>query len=395
MKWRDHIRDFEWHLLLVALVLTALGVAFIWSAAQSAAYISGKPYRQLLYLAVCIPMMGVILKAGYPILARYAYGLYVLLIAMLILVLLVNRGGAARWFSLGFGFRLQPSEFMKLGLIIALSRYLTFPRNMKKWRGMLPPILMAGLPMILIVKQPDLGTALIFIPVTLGLLYVAGVSTPRLVLLVSLGALCLPLIYFLPLLKDYQKERVRTFLVSIPKLHEEAHKLKKEGKRDEAAEIEAKLKLVKQGAGFQNFHAMVAVGSGGLTGKGLAKGPQNRLNTLPARHTDFIFAIVGEEWGFLGCSVILLLFFLMVAIILGVARRTRDPFGRYLCAGMGLLFITQVFLNTAISVGLLPVTGLTLPFVSYGGSSLLTSYIALGLVLDVGRRRVRVLGPSP
>ena len=127
-------------------------------------------------------------------------------------------------------------------------------------------------------------------------------------------------------------------------------------------------------------------------GKGLTSGPQNRLNYLPERHTDFIFAIVGEEWGFLGCGMILFLYLLMIAIILGVARRTREPFGRYLCSGVAVLFATQVFVNTGVSVGLLPIAGLTLPFLSYGGSSLLSFFIALGLVLDVGARRVRVFG---
>jgi rod shape determining protein RodA len=394
MKWRDYFREFEWHLLLIGIVLTSLGIAFIWSSAQASEYLSRKPFHQILFLLTCLPVVTVILWTGYSVFARYAYGLYALLLLLLLLVLAVNRRGAARWFDLPFGFRMQPSEFLKLTLILALSRYLMYPRNLGTWRGWIPPFLMTAVPMALIMEQPDLGTALVLVPVVFGMLYAAGVSARGLLTVILVGLLALPLIYFLPILQGYQLKRVHSFfLPSIPSLDAEATALKRAGKREDARKIETQIQELKKGSGYQQFYAKVAIGSGGVLGNGLARGPQNLMNTLPERHTDFIFAVIGEEWGFLGCSAVLLLFFLMLAIIFGVANRTREPFGRYLCTGVAILFTTQAFINTAISVGLLPITGLTLPFVSYGGSSLLSSYIALAFVLDVGVRRIRVFGP--
>ncbi len=393
MKRRDYFHEFEWHLLLIALVLTALGIAFIWSSAQGSDSLEGKAFRQALFLAVCLPVVLLILWAGYGVFARMAYGLYGFFLILLVLVLLSSHSGAARWFNLAFGFRLQPSEFMKLGLILALSRYFMYPRDLNRLRGSLPPILLAILPMGLIVKQPDLGTALVLVPVVLGMLYAAGMSARRLVPAIIVGLAVLPVLYFLPFLRDYQRERIQSYLKSIPVLTERAAALRRAGERESAKKIETEIRDLKRGTGYQQFYSKLAIGSGGLCGRGLGKGPQNILNILPERHTDFIFAVIGEEWGLLGCSAVLLLFFLLVAIILGVAHRTREPFGRNLCTGVGLLFLTQAFINTGISAGLLPITGLTLPFMSYGGSSLLSSYIALAFVLDVGVRRVRVFSP--
>ncbi|MBU0754971.1 MAG: rod shape-determining protein RodA [Planctomycetes bacterium] len=391
MKTKEYIQHFDWHLLFVALVLTILGISFIWSAAQGSDFLKQKPLRQAMFLMVCLPAMGGILKIGYVAVSRYAYFLYGLLLLMLVLVLLMGRGGAARWFDLGLGLRLQPSEFVKLGVILALSRYLIYTRDLQTWAGLIPPFALVLVPVVLIIKQPDLGTALVLLPMVFGLCFAAGASAKKLLFLIFLGIAALPCLYYLPVLKDYQRERITSFLQSIPQLDRQVMELKKAGKDYEALQVKARIQQLKRGAGFQQFHAMASIGSGGLTGYGLGAGPQNRLGTVPERHTDFIFAIVGEEWGLLGSSVMLLLFFILTGLILGVAARTRDPFGRYVCTGVAILFITQAFVNTGISVGLLPITGLTLPFVSYGGSSLLTSYLALGLVLDIGVRRVRVL----
>jgi len=392
MRRDSNLRDFEWHLLFIAVVLSIIGITFIWSATQNASeMISRKSLQQVVFLVFCFPCILVVLRIGYPFFSRYAYSIYFILLISLA-ILLLRGGNVSRWYNIAFGIRLQPSEFMKLGVIFTLSRYFIYPRkhDLTTWTGLIPPLALTLAPMVLIIKQPDLGTALVILPVALGMLYIAGFPGKRLALFILIGLICIPVVYSLPILKDYQRERVKSFLISIPRLENEALALRKEGNKEDAVVIEKKIRTIKRDSGFQQFRSMVSVGSGGLIGQGLGRGPQNRLNLLPERHTDFIFAIIGEEWGFFGCSVVLLLFFLMVAIILGVAKRTRDPFGRYLCSGVALLFLTQAFLNTAISVGLLPITGLTLPFVSYGGSSLLSSFMALALVLDVGRRRVRV-----
>ena len=393
MKWREYIHGFEWHLLLTAVVLSALGISFIWSSSLDTAHLLNKPIRQATYLLACFPLVLVLLRLGYPMFIRSAYGIYFLLLFLLVLVLFIGRGGAARWFDVAFGLKFQPSEFMKIGLVLVLSRYLMYPRDLTTWKALIRPFLLTAVPMVLIIRQPDLGTAIVLLPVLFGMLYVAGVPAKRLAIIVLIGAVSLPVVYHLPVLKDYQRDRVTSFIQSIPRLDARARELKKEGKLEEAYKIESRIRQLKRGSGFQQFYSMVSIGSGGMTGKGLAKGPQNRMGRIPARHTDFIFAVVGEEWGILGCSAMLLLFFMMVSIINGVARRTREPFGRYLCTGVVMLFTTQIIVNTGISVGLLPITGLTLPFVSYGGSSLMSSYLSLALVLDVGVRRVVAFGP--
>jgi len=267
-----------------------------------------------------------------------------------------------------------------------------YRKNLNSWSALVPPFLLTLFPMVFIIVQPDLGTALIFLPILFGMLYSAGARVKHLILLIAAGIILVPLVCRSPLLADYQRERITSFMQQIPSLEEKARTLRLEGNIEMAEKMEKKARDLKRGTGYQQYFSQVSIGSGGLLGKGLTSGPQNRLNYLPERHTDFIFAIVGEEWGFLGCGMILFLYLLMIAIILGVARRTREPFGRYLCSGVAVLFATQVFVNTGVSVGLLPIAGLTLPFLSYGGSSLLSFFIALGLVLDVGARRVRVFG---
>jgi len=274
--------------------------------------------------------------------------------------------------------------------------------------------------MVLIILQPDLGTALLFPPILFGVLFAAGIGRRQLLYILAAGLIVLPLAYFSPVLKPYQRDRVDSYLQSVhglenrvKELQIEALTLKKEkeealasgdeptaslkgeeeeARRGEASQIARKVRELKRGTGYQQFFSQVSIGSGGIFGQSLGNGPLNRLNYLPESHTDFIFAILGEEWGFLGCVAVLFLFLLMVAIILGIARRTREPFGRYVCCGVGVLLGVQVFVNSAITVGLLPTTGLTLPFMSYGGSSLLTSFVALALVLDIGARRIRVFG---
>ena len=391
MSRKPRLKDIEWHLLFIALVLSLIGVTFIWSVSQGAPRaLAGRPFRQLVFLAVSLAVLPGVLRVGYTFFSRHAYLIYFGLILSLVGLFFLG-GGAGRWYALGFGLKLQPSEFTKLGILFVLARYFQYPRqvDLTTWRGTLAPFVLVLLPMALIARQPDLGTALVLAPVAAGMLFAAGFPGRRLLLLVALGFLSLVMAYQFSLLHDYQAGRITSFLASIPRLEREALALRREGKVEEAEVKETEVKRLRRGASFQQFRSMIAIGSGGLTGKGLAQGPQNRLNALPERHTDFIFAVIGEEWGLFGCGAVLLLFFLLVAFILGVARRTRDPFGRHLCTGVALLFLTQVFINTGISVGMLPITGLTLPFVSYGGSSLLTSYLALGLVLDVGRRRVR------
>ncbi len=395
MKWRERESNLDWHLVVLAFCLSLIGVAFIWSSTRDSLSFSDKYRNQLLFIAVSVPAVVVVLRFGYINIRKLAYLIYTGLLILLIFLQLFGGDGqrANRWFDIGFGFGLQPSEFMKIGLILVLARYMMYRKEWSRWSSLVVPFALTLMPMMLIIMQPDLGTALLFPPILFSMLFAAGAGGKRLLLLIGAGILLAPLVYFSPFLKEYQRERITSFFQQIPRLEASAKSLIKEGKIEEARDLQRKIKALKTGSGYQQYFSQVSIGSGGFAGKGLSEGPQNRLNYLPERHTDFIFAIIGEEWGFLGCFATLVLFLLLVALVFGIARRTREPFGKLVCCGVGVLLGFQVFVNTAITVGLLPIAGMPLPFISYGGSSLLTSFLAVGLVLDVGYRRIRVFAP--
>ena len=223
---------------------------------------------------------------------------------------------------------------------------------------------MAGPPLGLILLEPDLGTVLVFGPALLAMLFVAGASPRKLAALVGGGAAAGVAAFFL-VLSRYQRERILVFL---------------DPERDP------------RGAGFQTLQSRIAVGSGGLSGAGWGEGTQTQLHVLPEAHTDFIFSVVAEEGGFLAATLLLLLWLALLLVCLDVAWRTREPFGRLVAVGIASIFAGQVFVNCGMTVGLMPVTGITLPLVSYGGSSLLTSFLALGLVANIALHPVAVLG---
>jgi rod shape determining protein RodA len=222
-------------------------------------------------------------------------------------------------------------------------------------------------PLVLILKEPDLGTSLLLVPVLGSMLLVSGASKRH---LACAACVCLALAVFsyFFLLKDYQVKRVRAFLT--------------QGSHSKEQKV---------GEAYQLIQSKIAVGSGGWTGQGWCRGRQNQLNFTPFRHTDFIFAVVGEEWGFVGASGLFALYLLIFTLSLGVAARTREPFGRLLVVGLVTLLAVQVCINVGMTLGLAPITGLTLPFVSYGGSSMVSSFLAVGLIANVASRKVRVV----
>jgi rod shape determining protein RodA len=220
---------------------------------------------------------------------------------------------------------------------------------------------------VLILKEPDLGTALLLVPVLGAMLLASGASRKHLAV-AALTAVVLAVFSYFFLLRDYQIKRVHAFVYQ-----------------------GAYSKDQKIGEAYQLIQSKIAVGSGGVTGKGMFQGTQNMLNFTPFRHTDFIFAVVGEEWGFVGAAGLLALYLLIFTLSLSVAGRTREPFGRLLVTGLVTLLAVQVCINVGMTLGLAPVTGLTLPFVSYGGSSMVSSFLAIGLIANVASRRVRVM----
>jgi rod shape determining protein RodA len=307
--------------------------------------------------------MGGVLLVDYQHISRHAYWLYGLAIASLVAVLLVGPAinGAQRWLPLGAG-RIQPSELVKPILILALARYCSQERRdgagALTLRHILVPLGLAALPFWLIAKQPDLSTAMILLVILSVMLIVTGIRRRTLLGLASLGTCALPVMWML--LQDYQ--RARLLMLFNPQ-------------NDPL------------GAGYHSWQSKIAIGSGGLWGKGLFASTQSRLQFLPESHTDFIAAVLGEEMGFIGMATVLVLFGLLVLHGLTIASQARDRLGSLIATGVVTMVAAQVFLNIGMTTGLIPIIGLPLPLMSYGGSSLITTCMSLGLLMNVQRRR--------
>jgi rod shape determining protein RodA len=368
----------DWHVLLLASLLLALGLAFV-HAMHTADVVHERLPPDLvdfdkhvvkLLLALPFLVLGLALRARW--IARQAWLLYCACLALLVALPAVGHSlnGAKRWIALPGGFDLQPSELAKLGVILMLARIL-YRNKLAKPRDWGPPLAVALVPMALVARQPDLGTALSLVPVTLGMLYIAGaragVLLRFLVAALLLGA-CIWKFQFG--VHDYQLRRINTWAESF------------------AAD---KLIAGKGNAAFHAYHARVAIGNGGLTGTGLGEGIANATAHLPERDCDSIFAVVAEESGWLGTAVILVLYTLLVAAILGSASHLRDRFSRLAVAGVGLYFAAHLFIHTGVNLGLLPLTGIPLPLFSTGGSSLMATMLALGIALGLAANRERSL----
>jgi rod shape determining protein RodA len=348
-------------LLLLGLAVTAIGVAYIHSASWSprlGAY-QGFGKRQALFCGVGVAAFLVLLKVPRGLLERHAFLLYLGVLALLAGLPLFGAmaNGARSWYALG-SFKLQPAEPMKIVLVLAVAKALTYRRDTHTLGGFTRPWWVAVPPLALVAIQPDLGTVLVFIPTILCMLLVAGARLGHFAALGGGAAIAAPVL-FLYKLKGYQRDRLLVFL------DPESDPL---------------------GAGFQPMQSRIAIGAGGPWGAGWGQGSQTQLDYLPDSHTDFIFSVIAEEGGFVMASLVLVLLLVLLLACLEVAWRTREPFARLVVVGVTALFAGQIMVNAGMTMGLMPVTGITLPFLSYGGSSLLTCWMALGLVGNVALR---------
>ncbi|MDQ7849243.1 MAG: rod shape-determining protein RodA [Armatimonadota bacterium] len=350
------------------LVTTGLLVAFGLVALASAAVPLGGPWAyvrtRLLHLAFALGAMVAAALVDYRRLAGYSRWLYAAMLVLLVAVLLlgVTRLGAQRWIPLGPLGGFQPSELAKIVLVLSLARSLSTQPLPSTLSDLLAPLAHVGIPMVLIFRQPDMGSAMVLGAILLGMLFLAGV---RLRLLVGLGGLGLMGAPFLwSALRDYQRQRLLVFLdPGIDPL----------------------------GAGYALNQAKIAVGSGQIWGKGVFAGTQNLLRFIPEQHTDFIFTVIGEEMGFVGGVLLLLLFLIWIWRALQIAYTAADRLGMLVAGGIAVMTVFHVFVNIGMTVGLMPITGIPLPFISYGGSSLLTMGVATGLLLGIGARRRKIL----
>ncbi len=357
---RRLITHFDWLTFSTVLTLAFIGFASVYSAThahQPAVY-----RKEFYWLIIGGSFMLVSVVLSYSLLESFGYIFYAASNLALVLVYIIGSsfGGARRWISLGF-FSLQPSEIAKLALIVALAKYFSSkpipPKGMGIKELIVPGLLMAA-PFLLIAKQPDLGTAIIIWMIFWSMVLIVKVRFRTVIALVVSFALAAP--FFWMALKDYQKARLSSFL------NPGADPL---------------------GSGYHVLQSKIAIGSGGLIGKGFMDGTQGKLMFLPEHHTDFIFAALAEEWGLLGSVILLSLFMTLVLSGINTANNSKDRFGFLLAFGVTAMFFWQIVINLGMVSGMLPVVGVPLPFISYGGSFLITSMISAGLLLNVHMRR--------
>lgn len=352
---------FDWVVFLVTISLCLIGILNIYSATLMDS--DNNLYeKQLIWFSIGLALMILATFVNYIHLERLAYPIYTIAIILLIATILTGRtaGGAKRWLSIGFA-SFQPSEFAKIAIILILSKYFSaikIPLRGLSLKELIVPSIIAFIPFILIVKQPDMGTAVITFLIFASMVIFAKV---RLKLVIGITAISLPLIPIAwRFLKDYQKARLMSFLDPT---------------------------LDPLGIGYHIMQSKIAVGSGGIIGNGFTNGTQGQLRFLPEHHTDFIFSVLAEEWGFIGSFIVLILYFVLVLWGLNIAQNAKDRLGAFLAFGVSFMFLWHILINIGMVTGMLPVVGVPLPFMSYGGSFLITTMIGAGILANVSMRR--------
>lgn len=359
---RRLITHFEWLFPLLALAICALGELTVYSATHAPGQQGFSPLagRQLTWLAGGVVGMVAVLLFDYRRVERSAWIVYAVILVLILLVPVVGRvgGGSRRWITLG-PVSIQPSEFMKLGLVIVLARWFSRgPGGARGLRDAFVPLVLTAVPGVAVLAQPDLGTVAVMGIVAVTMLMLGGIRLRWLALLASPVLVAAPLLW--GHLKPYQQQRILTFI------NPEGDPL---------------------GAGYHVIQSIIAVGSGEVWGKGFLHGTQNKLQFLPEQHTDFIFSVFAEEWGFVGGITLMVLYGSLVLRGLVIASRARDRFGALMVLGVTAIVFWQAVVNIGMTTGILPVVGIPLPFFSYGGSSALMLLVGVGLVMNVAMRR--------
>ncbi|MCX8042988.1 MAG: rod shape-determining protein RodA [Desulfobacterota bacterium] len=361
---RRLILNFDYLLFFFMLFLCGIGIANLYSIGNAeGSSVSTFYLRQAMWCCAGLFFLFITLNIPYQFFVRYAYYIHgcMLLLVLCVLIVGATRLGAQRWLSVG-PFSLQPSEFAKISFILSLTKYFseTIYSKTLGLRDLVFPFTVLAITFLPVFLQPDLGTAGIFCLVFFFFLLFIKIKKktvfPFFASIVSLLPFCWTF------LKDYQKKRILVFLdPSVDPLQ----------------------------SGYQIIQSKIAVGSGGIFGKGFCKGTQSQLRFLPEQHSDFVFSVWAEEWGFIGCCVVLFLLFLIVYRCMSIAFSSKNMSGSFLAIGIAGLFFIQMFINICMTIGLFPVVGVPLPFMSYGGSALISNMIGVGLVLNVGMRRFK------
>jgi rod shape-determining protein RodA len=366
------------YFLVILIILIAYGLVVLYSASAG---LTSDPYyylkKQIGFLLAGIILTVLIIRFDYTQLEKYSRYLYGLSLLILIVVLLFGTEvrGTTGWIGIPGLPPLQPAEFTKIMLIITFAEFLSRRKGeLNTFAQMLPCFVYMGVPWLLIMKQPDLGTGLVYIVITVVMMYIAG-ANPRILTRLIVGALLfIGLILFLHFkfnmwlpLDDYQIKRLIVFVNPY-----------QDGKGG-------------RGAGWNVIQSLIAIGGGGLNGSGLFNGSQVQLNFLPERHTDFIFAVIGEELGFIGSAFLIVLYGCFLARALVISNNSREIYGSLVVSGITAMWLFHIFENVGMCIGLMPITGIPLPFVSYGGSSMLTNLLGVGLILSVNIRGKKIV----
>lgn len=360
------IKKIDYKLLAIVLLICVYGVMMIGSATSTMGS-EGFIKTQVVSIALGLVAIVVILFFDYHTFARFHIPIYLLCNLLLVAVIFFGAGGeswgASRWIRIG-GFQFQPSDFVKIGIIICVARIIVnHKETINKPTTLLKILVYSAVPMALIFKQPDLGTTMAFAFFIFGMLFAAGLNYKYILTTAITGALGIPIVWVLGILKDYHKDRILVFLNP---------------------------EMDPMGKGYQIIQSKLAVGSGMIFGTGLFKGSQTQFGFLPEKQTDFIFSVMAEEMGFIGVSILIALYIFMLLRCINIAREAKDDYGALLVTGCTFMLAFHIFANIAMTIGLMPVTGKPLPFISYGGTFMLSNMIAIGLILNVNMRRDKI-----
>ncbi len=361
------LKNIEWGILICAILLLLIGLVGLYSATQDTGYDEFK--KQILWGIVSIPVLILAIFLDYKIIAKASpifYGIFLILLIAVLFTPEVN--GANSWFQISETLKFQPSELAKVFVILFTSSVIVKiqergKNEINKPLKLLLVALVIGIPLILILKQPDIGTAMAFIFSLIFILFSAGINKKYIIASILLVVITVPLLYFF-VLPEHAKERIDVYL---------------------NPESDAR------GAGYNIIQSKLAIGSGGLFGMGFLKGNQTQLGFLYPKTTDFIFPVIGEEFGFMVAGAVIVIYVLLITKAVYVAKTAKDDLGSYIAIGIVGIFVFHMLENIGMTMGLLPITGVPLPFVSYGGSSLVTNFLCIGLLLNISGRRQKSL----
>ena len=364
---RNVFRNTDYILLGLVIALVVIGIIGIYSAGMNSTSSSDEWTKQILWACISLGVMFAAWMLDYHLAGSIGIVAYpIFLVALVAVLFMPEINGASSWFNLG-GFLLQPSEFMKIAYILAVAKYMEYMGKGKEAVNRIQNILIIGalfaVPVVLIMLQPDLGTAIVFASITFFMMFKSGLSYKYVIALILLVIILVPLVYFF-VLNDYQQQRILVFL------NPEREPL---------------------GAGYNAIQSKIAVGSGMLFGTGLGKGTQTQWGYLPVKSSDFIYSVISEEFGFIVSILIVIMYVVMLLRILKLAETSKDRFGSLIVIGIFGMYFFHFLENIGMTIGLMPITGIPLPFVSYGGSSLLTNFACLGLLLSISGRRQKSL----